>query len=182
MRWTYLFADLEAQAAGQADAELDAEIAERTRIETGRVTLVARLHGAVGHLVSLRCLGAGPCSGRLDRVGADWLLVTEASGAETLVPLGSLLGIGGLGRHTAAPPEPPRVQLGLRALLRGIARDRAPVRVVLGDGIPVDGTIDRVGADYVEIAEHPAGEARRPHRVHAVRTVPLTAIGALRRW
>lgn len=182
MRWTYLFADLESQAAGLAEAELDGEVAERARIEAGRLTLVARLRGAVGHPVSLRCAGAGPCSGRLDQVGADWLLVSEPSGAEVLVPLGSLLGVGGLGRHSSAPVRAPRVELGLRIVLRGIARDRAPVRLVLGDGTPVDGTIDRVGADYVEIAEHPLGEPRRPGRVRGVRTVPLDAVGLLRRW
>ncbi len=181
MRWTYLFADLEAQAAGLADVELDGEVAERARIETGRLTFVARLRGAVGHPVALRCAGAGPCSGRLDQVGVDWLLVSETSGAEVLVPLRSLLGVGGLGRHSSVPAAAPRVEMGFRVVLRGIARDRAPVRLVLGDGTPVDGTIDRVGADYLEIAEHPVGEPRRPGRVRGVRTVPLPAVGILRR-
>ena len=182
MRWTYLFADLESQAEGLVAAELDGEVADRARIETGRLTLVARLRGAVGHPVSLRCAGAGACSGRLDRVGPDWLLVAEVTGAETLVPLRSLLGVGGLGRHSSVPASVPTVRLGLRSVLRGIARTRAPVRVVLRDGTPVDGTIDRVGADYVEVAEHPFGEARRPGVVHGVRTVPLDGIGILRRW
>jgi hypothetical protein len=181
MRWTYLFADLEAQVDGLSQAERDGEIAERARIETGRLTLVARLRGASGHPVSLRCLGAGPCNGRLDRVGPDWLLVIESGGTETLVPLCSLLGVVGLGRHSAAPVGS-RTDLGLRSVLRGVARDRAPVRVVLGDGTPVDGTLDRIGADYLEIAEHPAGEPRRPGSVGAVRTVPLDAVGVLRRW
>jgi hypothetical protein len=180
MRWTYLFADLESQAAGLADAEQNGEVAERIRIETGRLTLVARLRGAVGHPVSLRCAGVGPCNGRLDRVGKDWLLVVESTGTETLVPVCSLLGVGGLGRHSSAPTA--AVELGLRSVLRGVVRDRAPIRLVLGDGTPVDGTLDRVGADYVEIAEHPVGEPRRPGLVHGVRTVPLHGVGVLRRW
>jgi len=182
MRWTYLFADLESQADGLVAVEVDAEVAERTRIEIGRLTLATRLRGAIGHSVTLRCAGAGACSGRLDRVGADWLLLAEASGAETLVPLRSLLGVGGLGRHSAAPDGAATVQLGLRAVLRGIARDRAPVRAVLDDGTPVDGTVDRVGADYLELAEHPVGEARRPGMVRGVRTLPLDGLGVLRRW
>jgi hypothetical protein len=63
MRWTYLFADLESQAAGLAGAERQGEVAERTRIETGRLTLVGRLRGAVGHPLALRCAGVGPCNG-----------------------------------------------------------------------------------------------------------------------
>jgi hypothetical protein len=180
MRWTYLFADLESQAERLADAERGSEVAERIRIETGRLALLDRLRAAVGHSISLRCTGVGPCNGRLDRVGKDWLLVVESTGAETLVPLRSVLGVGGLGRNSSA--QVAAIEIGLRSVLRGIVRDRAPVRLVLGDGTPVDGTLDRVGADYVEVAEHPVGEARRPGLVRGVRTVPLCAIGVLRRW
>ncbi|HEV7656866.1 MAG TPA: hypothetical protein VGP36_19325 [Mycobacteriales bacterium] len=181
MRWMYLFADLEAQAAAAAKAERDGEVAERVRIETGRITLLARLTGAVGHAISLRCIGLGHCNGRLDQVGRDWLLITEPSGLETLVPMWSLLGVGGLGRHSTEVETSP-VELGLRSALRGVVRDRSPVRLVLTDGTPVDGTLDRVGADYVEIAEHPLGEPRRPGVIRGVRTVPLAGVAALRRW
>lgn len=180
MRWTYLFDDLESQLLSLTEAERDGEVAERTRIEAGRLTLLDRLRGATGHAISLRCTGAGPCNGRLGRVGRDWLLVVEPTGAETLVPLESVLGVGGLGRHSSAPAG--ALELSLRSVLRGIVRDRAPVRLILGDGTPVDGTLDRVGADFVEVAEHPIGEPRRPGVVHAVRTVPLGGIGVLRRW
>jgi hypothetical protein len=179
MQWTYLFADLESQAESLTDAERDAEVAERTRIEAGRLTLLDRLRGAAGHAISLRCTGVGSCNGRLDRIGKDWLLMVESTGAETLVPLHSVLAVGGLGRHSARPAA---LELGLRSVLRGIVRDRAPVRLVLLDGTPVDGTLDRVGADFVEVAEHPIGEARRPGVVHGIRAVPLRGFGVLRRW
>jgi hypothetical protein len=180
MRWTYLFEDLESQAESLTDAERESEVAERTRIEAGRLTLLDRLRGAAGHPISLRCTGVGPCNGLLERVGRDWLLMVESTGAETLVPLHSVLGVGGLGRHSCAPNG--ALELGLRSVLRGIVRDRAPVRLVLVDGTPVDGTLDRVGADFVEVAEHPIGEARRPGVVQGVRTVPLCGFGAVRRW
>lgn len=180
MRWTYLFADLESQLERLTDAERDSEVAERTRIEAGRLTLLDRLRGAAGHSVSLRCTGVGPCNGRLERVGQDWLLMVESTGAETLVPLHSVLGVGGLGRHSSTPTG--ALELGLRSVLRGIVRDRAPVRLILVDGTPVDGTLDRVGADFVEVAEHPIGEPRRPGVVQGIRTVPLCGFGALRRW
>jgi hypothetical protein len=180
MRWTYLFADLESQLESLTDAERAGEVAERTRIEAGRVTLLDRLRGAAGHSVSLRCAGVGPCNGRLERVGQDWLLMVESTGAETLVPLHAVLGVGGLGRHSSTPTG--ALELGLRSVLRGIVRDRAPVRLILVDGTPVDGTLDRVGADFVEVAEHPIGEPRRPGVVQGIRTVPLCGFGALRRW
>lgn len=181
MRWSQLFADLESQADALAAAELDGEVAERTRIETGRLTLVDRLHAAHGHPVELRCAGAGALAGRLDRIGPDWLLVAERAGSEVLVPFRSVLSVVGLGRRSVLP-APAAVTLGLRSVLRGVARDRAPVRVVLSDGVPVDGTVDRVGADYLEVAEHPVREPRRAGAVIRVRTVPLSGLGAVRRW
>lgn len=132
MRWSELFGDLEAQAAGLAAVELAGEVAERTRIEIGRLTLADRLGGALGHPVELRCAGAGPCRGRLDRVGADWVLLAEDA-AELLVPASSVLAVAGLGRHSA-PPRDGAVRLGLRSVLRGISRDRSPVGLVLTDG------------------------------------------------
>lgn len=179
MRWAQLFADLEAQASGLVDAELAAEVAERTRIEAGRLTVGGRLGGAVGHPVALRCAGVGPVAGRLEQVGADWVLLGQ-DGADLLVPLGSVLAVGGLGRHSTAPATRGLV-LGIRSVLRGIARDRSPVRAVLVDGTPVVGTVDRVGADLVEIAEHGPGEPRRAAAVGSVRLVPLAALAVLRR-
>jgi hypothetical protein len=178
MRWSDLFADLEAQASGLAAAEVDAEVAERTRIDVSRLTFTARLGGALGHPVELRCAGAGIRRARLDRVGADWLLATEPGDVELLVPVGAVLAVKGLGRWSSPVPAG-RAEPGLRAVLRRIARDRSPVRAVLTDGTAVTGTVDRVGVDFFELAEHPLDVPRRATAVTAVRAVPLPALGLL---
>lgn len=182
-RWSQLFGDLEAQAEALVSAEEQGEVAERTRIETGRLGLLDRLRAAEGHPVGVRCVGAGALEGRLDRVGPDWLLIAEPAGAEVLVPLSSLLGITGLSRWSAPPGGEGKVagKLGLRSALRGLARDRAGVRILLADGGDVAGTVDRVGADFLELAEHPLGEPRRASSVVRVWTVPLGRVGVLRR-
>jgi hypothetical protein len=54
------------------------------------------------------------------------------------------------------------------------------VQVVLRDGSVLAGTFDRVAADHVDLAEHPAGEARRAGAVRQVRLLPLAALGAIR--
>jgi hypothetical protein len=70
---------------------------------------------------------------------------------------------------------------GLGAALRALSRDRAVVDVVDVDGTVTTGTIDAVGQDLVEVAEHAADVPRRAKNVVAVRAVPFPALAAVRR-
>ena len=54
------------------------------------------------------------------------------------------------------------------------------MQLVLDDGAVLTGTLDRVGADYVELAEHPADQPRRSEAVLGVRAVVLDAIAVVR--
>jgi hypothetical protein len=184
VRWQRLFADLEAQAEALAASDFEAEVAERTRIEVGRLRLVDRLRPTAGHAVQVTCLGAGLVCGRLDQVGADWLLLAEDPARELLVCLHAVTSLLGMGALSTTPGSEGRVgsRLGLRHALRGIVRDRAPVRVVLVEGAAATGTLDRVGADYVELAEHSQGEARRATAVRQVRTIPIVSLAVVRSW
>lgn len=180
-RWAALFADLEGQVDAEAAAELDAEVRDRARAETARLRLVDRFAPAVGHELSVRTLGAGTARGRLCSVGSDWLLLEDARGAECVVPLAAVVSVGGLGAGSREPGTEGAVPARLRLAhaLRGIARSRAPVVITTVDGGVVHGTVDRVGADFVEVAEHPPGEPRRVAAVHGVRTVATAAIATV---
>jgi hypothetical protein len=50
------------------------------------------------------------------------------------------------------------------------------VRVELVDATRCDGTIEAVGSDYLEVAEHDLGEARRQAAVWARRFVGFAAV------
>jgi hypothetical protein len=182
MRWQQLFADLEAQFIEAAAASDRAEDASRARLEMGAVALADRLRGALGHPVLLRCRGAGQVAGALTDVGVDWLLLEDDAGREVLVSAGAVLVVGGLGRQTAAaePAGAVRSRLDLRRAVRALARDRAPVQVVLEDGAVISGTVDRVGADHLELAEHEADVSRRPDAVLGIRAVVLDAVVLVR--
>lgn len=182
MRWQALFGDLEGQWEAAAAAELAAEVSDRTRREQAQLRLVDRLRPALGAVVAVTVEGPATVHGVLTSVGSDWLLLTEQTGREALVPVGAVLTVGGL----VARSEPPHgegavvARMDLRYTLRGIARGRATVAVMLRGGTTVTGTIDRVGADFVELSEHPAGEPRRTRAVRAVRTMPLDALVVVR--
>lgn len=183
MRWQRLFDDLEAQASALSDAERAAEVQDRTRFEVGRLGLIDRLRPALGDQLRLRCLGGVSVIGVLRRAHPEWLLLDESAGREVLVAGAAISSVAGLGRSSGAPDAGSVVEarLGLRYALRTLARDRSGLRIHLADGSMLDATLDRVGADFVEVAVHAGGEARRRGEVREVLTVPTGAIVALRR-
>ncbi len=182
MRWDELFRDLEAQLEAYDAAGLAGEVAERTRRERAMLRLVDRLRPATGGPVRLHVQGVGAVQGELVHVGAAAAVVLEAAGRQALVPLTAVLAVTGLGPLSAVPDSEGQVvaRLGLAHSLRQVARDRAPVTVHLIDASTVTGTLDRVGSDFLELAEHAVGEIRRRDVVTGVRTVPFAAIGVVR--
>lgn len=80
--------------------------------------------------------------------------------------------------RAALQPAPGRGQrrYHLALALRELARRREPVRVELTDGSNAEGTIEAVGSDYLELAEHQVGEARREAAARARRFAAFAAI------
>lgn len=67
-------------------------------------------------------------------------------------------------------------------VLRDLARQRIPVTVFVTSA-RAHGTIDRVGADHLELACHEPGEARRAAAVRWIELVPLAQLLLVRfRW
>ncbi|MGY1637732.1 hypothetical protein ACI78V_13890 [Geodermatophilus sp. SYSU D00742] len=182
MRWQELFADLQAEFEAAETAAERAEDGSRRRAELGGVRLAERVGGSAGRPIVLRCRGAGDVSGTLAELGSDWLLLVDDGRREVLVALAAVRSVAGLGRATAVPgPEGAvRGRLDLRRALRGLARDRAVVQVVLDDGSVHVGTVDGVGADFVELAEHDVDQPRRADAVRSVRAVVLSAVAVVR--
>ncbi|MCU1659605.1 MAG: uncharacterized protein JWO57_4261 [Pseudonocardiales bacterium] len=181
MRWQGLFADLEAQAEALERAERAAEVDERARIEVGALGITDRVRPSVGAPVRLRCAGGLTLNGTLIQTGPDWLLVDEGAGREAVVALRAVVAIGGLGRWSDPDRGAVGSRLGLRHALRGLVRDRSPVLVYLVDGSTIAATLDRVGADFVEVAAHPLGETRRRGHVREMQLLTLGSLVAVRR-
>jgi hypothetical protein len=182
MRWDDLFADLDAQLEAAEAAELAGEITDRTRRELGLLRLVDRLRAARGAVVAVTVLGAGTVHGRLVDTGPDWVLLAETGKGELLLAAAAVLALSGTGAMSEAPGSEGELarRLDLRWALRGLARSRAGVQVVLVDGTVLAGTLDRVGADHVDLAEHAPGEPRRSGTVRQVRLLPLAGLSVVR--
>ncbi len=182
MRWQQLFADLQAQFEHEQSADERAEAGSRARAEIGGLALDDRLRGSLGGQLSVTVRGAGQLGGVLQDVGPDWLLLSDDLGRDALVATAALRAVSGLGRRTGAPDTQGSVlsRLDLRWALRGLARDRAAIQVILDDGSVLVGTVDRVGADYVEVAEHAVDSPRRAEAVQGVRAVVISAVAVVR--
>lgn len=181
VRWEALFADMDAQLEAAAAAELASEVSDRSRREVARLHLLDRAALAAGAQLSVGVAGAGTVVGRLLRSGPGWWLLA-ADQVEILVCTDAIGWIAGLPAFAADPETAPALarRLGLGYVLRGIAKDRAAVAVVLRDATVITGTFDRVGADFVDLAEHAPGEPRRSGSVRGARTVPFAAIAVVR--
>ncbi|HET7310783.1 MAG TPA: hypothetical protein VFJ17_05605 [Mycobacteriales bacterium] len=180
MRWARLFDDLDAQVEAAERAERSAESADLRRLELSRLALSERLAAAEGVQVTVTVEGADPLTGAISRVGAEWLLLQEAAGGETLVSAPAVVAVTGL--PVASIPSTDEVdrRLGIGVVLRQLARDRAPVAVATRSGAVFTGTIDRVGVDHVDLAEHAADRPRRASDVLRVRTIATAAISFVR--
>lgn len=177
MRWDHLFEDLDAQAAAGRLAEREGEVAERTRDELARQTVLDRLLGHAGEPLAAHLVDGSTCQGLLVGAGAGWVLLGDPV---VVVVTSAVAGWSGLGRRPVTSAADVRRRHGLPAVLRTVARDRSPVRLRLVGGAELHGTVDAVGADHLDLAEHDPGRPRRSRAVRSVRTVPFTGLVTVR--
>lgn len=188
MRWEQLFSDLDARFDDLADAELMIGLADRQRVAAGAISMVERIAGASGRPIRVRTTAGIAVTGTLLEVGPDWLLLQEGPGREVLVSLAATTIVEGLSWETGPALKGVGLRLDLRRALRGLARDRSPVALIVCGGIgeptslytEVTGTIDRLGADFLELALHAAWEPRRGASVRAVVLIPISAVVLVR--
>ncbi|SDO26999.1 hypothetical protein SAMN04515671_0381 [Nakamurella panacisegetis] len=188
MRWEQLFSDLDARFDDLADADMMAELADRQRVAAGAITVVERVGGALGRPVRIRTTAGMTVAGTLRKVGPDWVLLQEAPGREVVLALRAATIVEGLSAATGPAVKGVGLRLNLRHALRGLARDRSPIAMVVGGGVgdsagpytEVTGTIDRLGADFLELAVHAPWEPRRAASVRSVVLIPLPAVVLVR--
>ena len=190
MRWDHLFDDL----AGQLEHELQSEEAdlqqEEERLRLGRLAIrdrmVALRAAPGGALASIRCrLRSGEIERvRIVTVGRDWLAGDCEAGApqqQVIVPFTAIEGLLLTPEQAQRSLEPVAerselaARLGVAFLLRDLCRRRAvvTVRTLTAD---ITGTIDRVGRDHVDLAEHDRDVPRRVTEVEQVRIIPIDQV------
>ncbi|KDA06649.1 hypothetical protein DC31_09825 [Microbacterium sp. CH12i] len=186
MHWDRVFEDLEGQLAAEWEAERAVLDAESERLRIAKLSLRTRLRVLEQRdsIVVLRLSDGERRAVTLRAIGADWIATesTDANGT-LIVPLtavtsletdhGSLLATLD---YATLLPDTLRERMTLGFLFRDLARRRLALRVALRDGEILHGTVDRAGADHLDLAVHDAGDARRAAAVRAFRMVPFDAL------
>ena len=191
MRFELLFDDLAAQLDARLAADGAHEHAEEERLRAARTTLRERLESLVDDApIRVRLADGSVIDVVPSAVGCDWVAGGLASGAEAIVPLASIASVAldtaqlRTSRERMPRPRPGgalATKLGIGVLLRDLARRRVPLDVVsLSESAPLHGTVDRVGADHLDLAVHERGTARREGSVLEHRLIALAAVVMLR--
>lgn len=190
VRWDSFFQDLEDQLSAEWDAERAALDSEAERLRIARLGLRERLRAVAGtdDAVGVELADGTRHELSIAAVGADWIAgrALPAGSGVTLVPLAALTGLTApeplLLRSARAHAVPDRMadRITFGFALRDLARRRVPVTLGAVGGRALSGTLDRVGADHLDLALHALDETRRPEQVAGFRLVPLAAVAWVR--
>ena len=193
MRWDRFFDDLEGQLASEWEAERAALDTEAERLRLSRVALHERLslltgRDAAATVISVELSDDTTLRATVTGIGADWVALHPAEGrpGAVVVRFAGIVGIG-MPHHDllrSARPAPSRSALAERLtfgfVLRDLVRRRAGVAVHLTTGRVLTGTIDRAGADHLDLALHDPGTPRRADAIAGHRIVPFSAVAWVR--
>lgn len=189
MRWDHLFDDLSAQLEHELQSEqLDLE-QEEERLRLGRMPLRDRLvalrTAPLGDgEVRVRLVGGETVRVRIVTVGRDWFAgaVVDAprptQAAISVAAVDSLVLTPEQSATSIVPSTEPSelgARLGIAFLLRDLCRRRATVTLRTPGG-EVTGTIDRVGRDHLDLAEHDRDVPRRTSAVTQLRVIPTDQV------
>lgn len=185
MRWESLFADLEAQLELRSVEEAGDLRADAERQRLAALTLRDRLIAlAETGLLRLRLADGRILDVEADRFGRDWLsgvVIGSDRRQPVVVPITAVVGV--LADSATAPSSAVAVsspsaiidRLTLGVILRELCRRRMTVTVSTQTG-SLTGTIDRVGADHIDVAVHDQATPRRRGAVRGVELIPLVAL------
>lgn len=199
MRWNRFFEDLEHDLDSQEAAEKLAIDGESERVRVSRLELRTRMCAVMGTEIATEIMTENAAEsvllrGAVTAVGADWVALVPPGGhahsarGAVVVPLRSLRALHldraamvvSRGANTPAEISAPAAGLLERMtfayVLRGFARRRLALSLHHSGERHLHGTIDRVGADHLELALHERGSARRETEVSGFRLVPLHAV------
>jgi hypothetical protein len=177
-----LLEGLDAQAQALAALDDSAAAEELARAEIARTTWADRVRavdatdGDHGGSIEVELPDGQVIAGRVGAMLADGMQLADDT-CTWIIRADAVQSIVGVGMRTR---EATRIEqrLNVTSILREWAQERCPVQCMSARGLR-EGTVIRVGADHIDLAEHERGE---PMSIRRVRTLPLPSLWAVRCW
>jgi hypothetical protein len=163
MRWEKLFADLEGMAGDDALTERDALVADLRDGERAATTWLQ----LTGGQASFEIEGAGRVDGVVQSGNGQFVHVRTDRAHVLVNPAAVMAVLGASQRGTS--PSAVTSRLGWSYVFRLLQRDQDSVQVCRRDASVWTGTVQLVGADFVQIRDEAGNEPM----------IPYAAIGAV---
>jgi hypothetical protein len=172
--------DLADRLAGAERVDLDRTAADLAAAEWATVAWADRAGADPTRVVRVTVTGAGgaaPLVGTVVDRGRGWLLLASSQG-DVVVSTRAVLGIQGLPRRVDEGDSVALRARGIGAVLRMLSARGLPVTVSRVDGTLLQGSVRSVGADALDLLEHPTDRAPTPG--DRVTTLPFAVLATVR--
>ncbi len=173
-----LFEELEAEFEASLRREAEQEAVAALRAQAAETLLWESLARRVGAEVVIRS-GSRLYRGTLLASYPDFFVVRGSNRSQHLIRLGLAVSVSLPAKGERLKPLAPTPRYRFVFALRELARRREPVRLELADGNVADGTIELVGSDHLELAEHDLAEPRRAPAITGRRLLALAAVAVV---
>lgn len=179
MRMEKIFQDFELQLLAERQRTIELDAQEIRKSEQTKIAMADRLAGQIGSELKVMSGNSMYWTGVLTTVGQGWIQLS--SNAENiLIPQHALCWWEGKNSFSATDARPLARKLSLGYALRALATARLPLRFfhMVGE-TTTEGTIERVGLDFCEIALHPLEGSFRSKEITGYRIAPMQNISAV---
>lgn len=179
MRMEKIFKDFEAQLAAERTRTIEYEAQDTRRAEFPKITQADRFAAQLGKTLQVNCAEALTWEGELVSMGNGWIQL-RAHAENVLIPMGSINWWEGGHRGSFVESSTVARRLSMGYALRALATARLPLRIFHDDGsVTSEGTIERVGMDFLELALHPLEGSYRLMNITGYRTLGLSRVSAV---
>jgi hypothetical protein len=170
-----LFEELEAEFEASLRREAEQEAVAALRAQAAETSLWESLARRVGTEIVVRA-GTRMYRGTLLASYPDFFVVRASNRSQHLIRLSPTISVWMPADRQRLRPLAPAPRYRFVLALRELARRREPVRLELADENAVDGTVQLVGSDYLELAEHDLAEPCRGPSITGRRLVGIAAV------
>lgn len=174
-----IFLDFELQLEARRAQEVAFEAKEVMQSESSKLMQIDRLAAQLDRSVLIEVAGGMRWEGVMESFGSGWVQLHTHS-ENILVPVSAVTWWEGGNRFASQDTGEVRRKLTFNFALRALSTSRIPARVFhIDGGSTSEGTLERVGMDFVEMSMHGLESNYRSKKISGYRTIAISRIAAV---